>query len=175
MDSPRKVLVACLGNPDRGDDRIGALVAEALSGRLPPDVALIVRSGDMLALIDDWEGSDAFVCVDAAAPMGLPGRIHRFDLARDELPAEMAVASSHAFGLAEAIGLARMLGRAPRDIVVYAVEGACFDVGAAVTFEVAAAADRLVDRVVAEVARLRQQSLTAARAAAAACGSASAR
>ena len=173
--APRRVFVACLGNRDRGDDGIGALVAEALGGRLPSDVALIVRSGDMLALIDDWAGSDALVCVDAAAPMGMPGRIYRLDLAGDELQAEMAVTSSHAFGLAEAVRLARALGHAPRDIVVYAVEGACFDVGADVTFEVAAAADPVAERVVAEVARLRRQSLTAARAAAAACGSASAR
>ena len=88
-DVPRKVLVACLGNPDRGDDGLGAAVARALAGRLPDGVGLAVRSGDMLGLIDDWAGFDAVVCVDAAAPMdaslGTPGRIHRVDLARDDL------------------------------------------------------------------------------------------
>lgn len=47
---PRNVLVVGLGNPDCGDDGIGALVALSLAGRLPADVPVVVRSGDMLAL-----------------------------------------------------------------------------------------------------------------------------
>ena len=70
----RKVLVACLGNPDRGDDGIGALVAGSSQACSPPAQSFCVRSGDMLSLIDDCAGSDALVCVDAAAPMGAPGR-----------------------------------------------------------------------------------------------------
>ncbi|MEJ2432103.1 MAG: hydrogenase maturation protease [Pseudolabrys sp.] len=153
--APRKIFVACLGNPDRGDDGIGALVAKALAGRLPADVALIARGGDMLALIDDWAGFDALICVDAAVPISGPGRIHRLDLATDALPAEMAVTSSHAFGLADAIRLARTLGQAPQEIIVYAVEGHSFDPGAAVTPAVADGIDEVAQRVVAEVTRLR--------------------
>ncbi|MGP0057911.1 MAG: hydrogenase maturation protease [Beijerinckiaceae bacterium] len=154
--SPRKVLIAGLGNPDRGDDGVGMIVAHKLDGRLPDDVAILTRSDDMVSLIEDWAGFDALVCVDAAAPTGAPGRIHRIDLATDELPRDMSFASSHAFGLAVAIGLARMLERAPRDIVVYAIEGCCFDAGAALTPAVAAAAADAADRIAAEACRLRQ-------------------
>ena len=69
----RKILVACIGNPDRGDDGIGPLVAAKLEGQLPGDAALIVRRGDMLALAEDFAGCGALVCVDAAAPMSSPG------------------------------------------------------------------------------------------------------
>ena len=113
---------------------------KALAGRLPADAALLARSGDMMSLIEDWAGFDALVCVDAAAPMGAPGRIHRIDLAMDELPTDMSFTSSHAFGLAETVRLARTLELAPQDIVVYAVEGCCFDGGAPMTADVAAAA-----------------------------------
>jgi hydrogenase maturation protease len=157
--SPRKVLIAGLGNPDRGDDGVGMIVARKLDGRLPDDVAILTRSDDMVSLIEDWAGFDALVCVDAAAPMGAPGRIHRIDLATDELPRDMSFASSHAFGLAVAIGLARMLERAPRDIVVYAIEGCCFDAGAALTPAVAAAAGDAADRIAAEACRLRQGAM----------------
>ena len=85
--------------------------------------------------------------------MTVPGRIHRFDLARDTLPRELAVTSSHAFGLAEAIELARALQRAPQTIIVYAVEGGCFDGGGALTPEVATAAGVVADHVVAEIGR----------------------
>jgi hydrogenase maturation protease len=153
---PRKVLVACLGNPDRGDDGIGARVAQLLNGRLPAGAALVVRKGDMLALIEDWAGFDAVVCVDAAAALSAAGRIHRVDLARETLLVEMAPTSGHAFGLAEAVQLACTLERAPVTIIVYAVEGACFEAGAPMTAAVAAAADEVARRVIEEVRRLAQ-------------------
>jgi hydrogenase maturation protease len=150
----RKVLVACLGNPDRGDDGVGPAAARALVGRLPDGASLIARSGDMLALIDDWAGFDAVVCVDAAASLGAPGRIHRVDLARDDLPPSAPVSSSHAFGLMDAVRLAGTLSNAPPTLIVYAVEGVCFDGGAPMTAAVAAAADDVARRVVDEVRHL---------------------
>ncbi len=150
-----KVLVIGLGNPDRGDDGIGAVVAQALVGRLPPDVAVKVRRGDLLALIQDWEGFEAIVCIDAAAPMGVPGRICRVDLNSSELPRTLSFTSSHALGLPEAIELARSLQLAPRQIIVYAIESDSFGSCAPLTPAVAAAAHVVADQVVAEVDRLR--------------------
>ncbi len=149
-----KVLVACIGNQDRADDGIGALVAEMLKKRLPTYASLILRRGDMLSLIDDFAGCGALVCVDAAAPMGSPGRIHRIDLAAGELPRELLAASTHGFGLADAIELARALNRAPPIIVIYAIEGSCFDAGAAMTRAVQDAAEEAARLAAAEVARL---------------------
>jgi len=151
-----KVLVLCLGNPDRGDDGVGAAVAGALAGRLPEGVALTARSGDMLMMIEDWAGFDALVCVDAAASLGEPGRIHRIDLRTEELPRDMAFLSSHAFGLGEAIALARTLGLAPKDIVVYGIEGENFDGGAARSARVVAAVVPAAERVAAEAAALQE-------------------
>jgi hydrogenase maturation protease len=150
----QKVLVSAIGNPDCGDDGVGPLVGQKLEGRLPDGAALILRRGGMLSLIDDWSGFDAMVCVDAAAPMGEPGRVLRIDLSEGELPPGLSFTSSHGFGLAEAIGLARTLGVAPGHIVVYAVEGRCFDLGATMTPEVFSAAGEVADRVAAEVQRL---------------------
>ena len=154
----RRVLVVGLGNPDRGDDGVGPLVAKELPGVLPTGVAVTWPSGDVLGLIAAWSGFDAVIFIDAAAPATTPGRIHRFDLASSELPRELNYASSHALSLADAIGLARVLRQAPQDIIVYAVEGASFACGAPITLEVAAAAAEVAGRVVAEVARLRQNS-----------------
>jgi hydrogenase maturation protease len=149
------VLVAALGAPDRGDDGVGPAVARMLEGRLPPQARALARRGDMLALIDDWAGCDALICIDAAAaPQPTPGRIHRIDLAQESLPQDLSFTSSHAFGLPEAIALARALNLAPETIVVYAIEGRCFDAGAKMTPEVLAAAGEVADRVAAEVLRL---------------------
>ncbi|MFC5525817.1 hydrogenase maturation protease [Rhodanobacter ginsengisoli] len=150
------MLVAGIGHPDRGDDGVGAAVAAALAGRLPPDVGVLARSGDMLALLDDCVGFDALICVDAAAPMGTPGKIHRIDTAVDTLPCDASFASSHALGLAEAIELARTLGTAPPTIIVYAIEGASFDDGAGLSAPVAHAVGEAARHIVAEVERLRR-------------------
>jgi hydrogenase maturation protease len=153
---PAEVLVLCLGNPDRGDDAIGPSVAEALAGCLPAGAELMTRSGDMLSLVEDWDGYDALICVDAAAPMGEPGRIHRFDLAVQDLPPGMAFLSSHAFGLGEAVALARALGLAPRHIVVYAIEGESFETGAPISDRVAAAIAPAAERVATEATTLQE-------------------
>ncbi|MBL6749578.1 MAG: hydrogenase maturation protease [Nevskia sp.] len=150
----RRVLVACVGNPDRGDDGVGAAVAAGLAGRLPPGADLVSCSGDLLALVDGCAGYDALVCVDAAAPAGSPGAVQRLDLASGALPPEAACTSSHGLGLAAAIGLARALQAAPRDIVVFAVEGRRFDGGAALSAAVAAAVAGVTELVAAEAVRL---------------------
>lgn len=155
--APRKILIAAIGNPDRGDDGIGHLVAASLAERLPPDVTLTVRRGDLLSLIEDWAGFDAVICVDAAAAIGAPGRIHRIDMEADELPAGLSFPSSHAFGLAEAIALGRALKSAPDILIIYAIEGICFSAGAPMTLAVEQAAGAAGEAIIAEAIRLRAQ------------------
>jgi hydrogenase maturation protease len=152
--TPCKIGVFGLGNPDRGDDGVGALVARLLVGRLPACAPIRTRSSDMLSLIEEWIDCDALICIDAAAPLGAPGRVHRLDLATAELLHEMSFTSSHAFGLADAIALARALQRVPKDIIVFGIEGQCFDGGAPMTPEIGAAALAAADLIVGEVGRL---------------------
>ena len=151
-----RILVVAVGNADRADDGVGPRVASRLEGRLPPDSELVVSGGDMLGLVDRWRGCDALVCVDASAPLGAPGKIRRIDAWREDLPPGRPGASSHAFGLAETIALARELRTLPGTVILYAVEGACFDAGAAMTPAVAESAAEVAGRVLAE---LRQLSL----------------
>jgi hydrogenase maturation protease len=151
----RTVLIIGLGNPDRGDDGIGARVVGALAGRLPEGVKTVVRAGDMLALVEEWVGADAVICIDAAASMGAPGGIHRIDGHDRTLLPEPGLASSHAFGLAEAIALSQALGTAPPVLIVYAIEGRVFDIGAPLSTDVAAAVAEVAAQVLAEAVRLR--------------------
>ncbi|WP_175981824.1 hydrogenase maturation protease [Burkholderia sp. BCC1630] len=153
----RSVRVIGVGNPDRGDDGVGCLVAKRLAGRLPADVSLLARGGDVMDIGDDMTDIDALVCIDAAAPTGSPGRVSRIDLTKQTIEQGASFASSHGLGLAEAIALAEALGTASRDIVIYAIEGVSFDPGAAMTPEVAAAVGEVADRVVTEVGRLRRR------------------
>jgi hydrogenase maturation protease len=154
--SPSKLLVIGIGNSDRGDDGIGRLIVRQLVGRVPRHIAIIERPGDTLALIDDWAGYDGVILVDAAAPGAAPGSTHRIDLLQDDLPTDLSLSSTHAFGVADAVGLARTLGLLPKRLIAYAVEGVDFAPGAPVSPEVAATADTLVARIAAEVRLLEQ-------------------
>jgi hydrogenase maturation protease len=82
------------------------------------------------------------------------GRIHRFDLRQCSLPTGFAYRSTHGFGVAEAVELARSLGRLPRRLILYLAEGAQFEIGAPLSPAVAEAVDKAAARIVEEVAEI---------------------
>jgi hydrogenase maturation protease len=150
--SPEPALVLAVGNPFRRDDGAGPAVARALEGRLPPETRVRIREGDLAAALDDWDGAGVVVAVDAARSGAPAGTLHRHDAAAGPLPAVFARGSTHAFGLAEAVELARALGRLPRRLVVFAIEGREFGHGDGLTPEVAVAVGRAADAVLGELA-----------------------
>ena len=114
-------LLVGVGNPWRGDDAAGLEVARrvrALGG--PVEVREI--EGDASSLVDAWAGSDRVAVVDAARSGAAPGTVHVFRADLAPIPATLC-SSTHAFGVADAIELSRALGRLPRRLDVYAVEG----------------------------------------------------
>jgi len=149
-DQP-SVLVVAIGNPDRGDDGFGPAVAHRLMGRVPSTVRILERSGEVSALIDDWDGIPSVFVIDAMAPISEPGQVHRFDLIDSPLPIGFAPNSSHAFGVAETVELARSLGRLPQYLVAYLVEGEQFGTGAPLSLAIAGAVGDVADRIVSEV------------------------
>ena len=149
-----RVLVVGIGNPDRGDDGFGPLVASRLRGCVPPAIRILERGGDILALIEEWDGFAAVFVVDAAAPATRSGRVYRLDLTAGELPVGLAPGSTHAFGIAETVELARSLDRLPRHLVAYLVEGERLDIGTPLSPMVAKAVDEVVRRIIVELSRL---------------------
>jgi hydrogenase maturation protease len=145
------VLVVGIGNPDRGDDGVGPRVAQSLRGRVPAKVRVLECGGDALALIQDWEGVASVILVDAVAPITKPGRIHRLDLAKNQLPVGFVPPSTHTFGLAETVELARSLARLPPFIIAYVVEGEQFETGAPLSPAVAEAVDEIAGRIVTDI------------------------
>jgi hydrogenase maturation protease len=153
-DDQPLVLVVGVGNPDRGDDGFGPAAAQRLHGRVPSTVRTLERSGDALALIEDWSGIPSVIVIDAMAAISQPGRIHRLDLTDSPLPISLAPRSSHAFGIAETVELARNLGRLPRCLIAYLVEGEQFATGAPLSPAVAGAVEDVAARVVVELSAI---------------------
>jgi hydrogenase maturation protease len=139
------VTVIGIGNEWRHDDAAGLEVARRLAAHPPAGTRVVIRDrGDLSSLADDWRADDVAVVVDASSSGEPAGTIQRFDATASPLPARASRASSHAFGIAEAIELARAIERLPRTLVVYAIEGSCFAVGCGLTPDVERAVDRLV-------------------------------
>ena len=90
---------------------------------------MLEREGEPTALIDAWEGADALWLVDAVSSGAEPGTVHRLDASERALPPDLFRASTHHVGLAEAVELARALGRLPARTVVFGIEGGSFAVG----------------------------------------------
>lgn len=115
------VLVLCLGNALRRDDAVALRVADALE-REPPPGAVVRRSPlSGLYLLDEMEGFERVVVVDAVRTGVRPaGAVLSFDLEDLRTPEGP---SPHALGLPSAVARARGAGApVPSRIHVVAVE-----------------------------------------------------
>ncbi|MFO1102395.1 MAG: hydrogenase maturation protease [Methylocystis sp.] len=146
----RRIVALCIGNPQRGDDGAGRAVALTLRASLD-GVDIIEEEGEATSVLAQLEGADAAFIVDACLSGAAPGEIRRFDVSAAPLPQMAFGASTHSFGLAEALELARALGVLPARCVVYAIEGENFTIGATMSPKVAAAAEIVADRLRAEL------------------------
>ncbi len=143
-----KPLVIGIGNEYRRDDGAALEVVRRLR---PSGVRCLEESGEGAQLLERWKGADAVVLIDAVRSGAEPGTIHRFDAAAQPLPAAQFRGSTHAFSLAQAIELSRVLGELPRRVVVFGIEGKNFESGAGLSPEVEGALDEVARRVRSEV------------------------
>jgi hydrogenase maturation protease len=144
------VVVVGVGNAYRGDDGAGLAVAESVRGRLPAGVEVVTCEQEASRVIDAIEGREAAVLVDASSSGAPPGTIHRFDASTNGVPARSFRSSTHAFGVGEAVELARALGKLPGIVVVYGVEGETFAAGEGLSASVAAAIEPAAEAVLGE-------------------------
>ncbi len=138
-----------IGNPDRSDDAAGLLVARRLQ-EMGADAQEF--TGDPLALIDAWNGAREVILIDTVVSGAAAGAITVWDAGNTPLPPEQFCCSTHAFGIAEAVEIARALGRLPPRLLIYGLEGVRFDIGGPLSPEVGDAVDRLAGDI-AGVAR----------------------
>jgi len=145
------VVVVGVGNAYRGDDGAGLAVAERLRERVPAGVDVVTCEQEASRVIDAIEDREAAVLVDASSSGSAPGTVHRFDASADAVPARAFRSSTHAFGVGEAVELARALGKLPPRVVVFGVEGKEFAAGEGLSPAVAAAVEPVAEAVLEEL------------------------
>lgn len=107
--------------------------------------------------MDVWEKAASVILIDAAKSNAAPGTVHRFDALSTEVPSGLFHYSSHQFAVAEAIEMARVLGRLPDAMTVYGIEGEDFSYGEGLSPSVSDAIDRVESEI---LQRLREEPET---------------
>jgi hydrogenase maturation protease len=146
------MLILGCGNPDRSDDAAGVLVARRLR-----ELGIEAREycGEMLGLIEELSRSPEVVIVDAVMSGGVPGAVHIWDARTRPLPRDWFHCSTHDLGVADAVELARALGRLPPNLILYGIEATRFDRGGPLSPDVADA----IERVAQDIATQARQHL----------------
>ncbi len=152
-------IVIGVGNPDRGDDGVGRVVACLLRTRAPAKVPIVEHDGEATALLGELQSARCAWLIDAALSGAPPGTIHRIDCGSGDGVVPDGAVSSHGFGVAQALALARALGTLPRHCIVYAIEASDFTPGAPLSPAVAHAALEVAERILAELATLPPPSI----------------
>lgn len=150
-------LVIGIGNEYRSDDALGLLAVRALQAHTGNTVQLKESDGDYTTLCETWQQARQVILVDALFSGARPGSICRFDVSTRTLPSECSLASTHAFGLADTLTLARVLGQLPPCLIIYGLEGEHFAPGQGLSPTVQQALPQLVTSLLAEIGEMRRQ------------------
>ena len=148
-----RVKVVALGNSTASDDGLALRALERLRARgLPPGVELVSAERDPLRLVEEVEGCEKLVVLDAiytgASP---PGTLHKF---RFEGEVQERPLTLHRLDGLTALGLALALAkRTPKEVVIIGLEPKDLGPGLSLSPEVERRLDALVKEVLAEIGR----------------------
>lgn len=150
MSANKSLLIIGVGNPLRCDDGAGPAVVAALSESplAETGVTLQVHHGEGLSLLEAWQGYSKVIIIDATRSDKPPGTIQHFEVNKNTtLPRDCFHASSHLFGVAEAVALAQSLGKLPASMEVYGIEGENFAYGERLSSPVQKAVAQVVNNI----------------------------
>ncbi len=151
--TPATPLVIGVGNLFRKDDAAGILAVRRLREKLGDCYPVMEHTGEGVTLMEAWKKFDRVYLVDAVSSGSAPGSIHRVDAVTTELPVAWFSCSTHNFGIAEAVELARTLDQLPPKLVVFGIEGGDFSPGEGLTEEVEQAVAQVAEELGALINR----------------------
>ncbi|MGB7622995.1 MAG: hydrogenase maturation protease [Terriglobia bacterium] len=149
LSPPRSelVLVIGVGNPDRGDDAVGLLVAREVAKLGLAGVDVVESQGDVSQLLELFQRHHTVFVIDAIGSGNPAGTIFCFEANAAPLPRNFSSGSTHALGLAVAIDLAQTLNQLPPRLMVFGVVGQNFAIGSTLSSAVEKAIPEVVDRI----------------------------
>ena len=146
------ILVLGIGSRDRGDDGAGPETIARLRERpLPKNVRLQELWGDGTEIMQAWQGFQRVIVIDASCSSAAAGSIKRIDANARELANDVFHASTHQFGLAQAVEMARSLKELPSGLMLYALEGRQFGYRDELSREIQHAVSQVADEIAANL------------------------
>jgi hydrogenase maturation protease len=147
-----RAVILGIGNVLLSDESVGVRALEALNAtyRMPPEVSLVDGGTSGMELLEDIEGADLLIVLDAVRANREPGTLIR--LANEEVPVFFRTKlSPHQIGLSDVLANLEFLGRLPREVVVLGVEPFSLETRLELSEPVAARLPELVNLAVAEL------------------------
>lgn len=151
--SPLRVVIIGVGNAYRGDDGAGLAVVRKVTEQAPAGIEVLQESGEGTALVEAWKGAQYAIVVDAIQSGAAPGTIRRIDTHEETVNGGLFQHSTHGFGIAGAIELARTLNELPPHLIIYGIEGRDFAPGQNLSPPVEKAISAAVAQVLSEAQR----------------------
>ena len=149
--SQTEILIIGVGEEYRKDDGVGPFIARNLRLKNPPGVRIEIRRADGLSVMESWRDVPAVIILDAMKSGARPGTIRRLDPQGSYGLQWPFSRSTHAFGLAEALEMAKALKRFPSYLVIYGIEGKNFEKGTGLSPEVEKAALEVTKLVIKDI------------------------
>ncbi len=151
-DGHRPIVVVGIGRPRFGDDALGLLAAKALEEPLAGIAQVVADPGSGWAAVQEAEGRDLLVLVDAAEARGaLPaGRWMRMRYP-DPALAACGLRDTHTAGVEAMLEIAALAGCLPPETWVYAMAGERFAPETDLSPSTAAGLGPLVEQIVMDV------------------------
>jgi hydrogenase maturation protease len=153
----KPILVLGIGNILLKDEGVGVHAVRELTARAerggPPgrgDVELYDGGTFGIDLLDTLANRRTVIVIDAVRADAAPGTVLRFTAADLVRPGRPDL-SLHQVGLFETLAMARQLGCAPEEVVIFGVVPMALEPGLELSPEVAAVVPRVIDLVLAEL------------------------
>lgn len=149
----KPVVVLGLGNPLMADEGIGVFLIERLveSAGEYPDVDFIDAGTGGLSILHHIEGRRKAVFVDCAHMDAEPGAIRRFTPEEVRSAKVLVHQSLHEADLLHIIAMARRLGGAPDQVVIFGIQPQRVELGQGLSPVLADRIDRYVSAILQEV------------------------
>ena len=143
----QNILLIGIGNEFRSDDGIGLIIVRQIQNTQLSSIFVKEASGEGAALMEAWQGYENVIIVDAMVSGAKPGTILIIDANKETVPANVFHYSTHAFGAAEAIELAREMKLMPPRLLMYGIEGANFSAGITISQAVQESAHHVLEQI----------------------------
>lgn len=156
------VLIIGVGNEYRRDDAVGLVVARALKYKTLSGVTVLESTGAGADLIEAWANADRVILIDSVVSKAVPGTLHQIDVSNQPLPTDYFMHSTHTFGVAEAVELARILNCLPPHLLFFGIEGKDFATGIGLSARVEHAIPLVVENVYEGLSSIRKWSVCVA-------------